>query len=626
MRESSTDLFVDLPESFSTSQLLVDRLARGGGPAIYAVKRAGEWVDVSTAAYVDGVRGLAKSLIGAGIRPGDSVAIMSRTRYEWALAEQAVWFAGAVSVPIYETSSPYQIEWILRDSGARHVLAEGDAHAEAVAAASASLGDAVTVWTFDRGTASGPTSGADSGSPAGAALEERIAAGHADPVTDAEVEAARTSRRLSDPASLVYTSGTTGRPKGCVMTHANFSLVAVNLVPHMNDVVARNSRTLMFLPLAHVLARAVQQVCVHADTTVAHTSGAADLMADLASFKPTFLLAVPRIFEKIRSGAMSTAESAGKGGLFASAERTAILTSKARDARARGTTARRTPADVARHLFFDRVLYPKLRNILGGKAKYTISGASELNTELAHFFRGAGVELLEGYGLTETTAPATVNRTNNTRVGSVGIPIPGTTVRIADDGEVLLRGIGVFAGYHNNPDASVDAFDSEGFFRTGDLGSLDRDGFLTITGRKKDLLVTAGGKNIAPGPLEELVRTSRIVSQVVVVGENRPFVAALVTLDPEGLGPWATANGLGGLTLARACTHPLVVREVQAAVDLANATVSKAEGIRKFVLLEREFTEASGHLTPSLKLKRGSVIDSCAADIEALYAPVPAAR
>ncbi|MFJ6417874.1 AMP-dependent synthetase/ligase [Paeniglutamicibacter sp. NPDC091659] len=614
MREASTEKLIDLPPGFNTTQMLVDRLESGGGAPLFSVKRGTAWHDVSTADFVADVRSLAKLLISDGVRPGDRVAIMSRTRYEWAMAEQAIWFAGAISVPIYETSSPFQVEWILRDSGARHVFAEDSQRAGVVRAALASLGEPVTIWPFETGS----DDAADAPIPADG-LRKLLEQGAASVVSEADVEAVRKIAGLGDTATLVYTSGTTGRPKGCVMTHANFSEVAVNLAPHMAKVLGDGERTLMFLPLAHVFARAVQQVCLHAGSTIAHTPSAATLVEDMKAVKPGFLLAVPRIFEKIRATAFATAEGAGKGALFAQAEAVAIEYSKAADARGRGERVFRSPVLLAKHALFNKVLYPKLRAVLGGHARYTISGASELNADLAHFFRGAGLGLLEGYGLTETTAPATVNMADDVRVGTVGIPIPGTTIRIAPDGEVLVKGIGVFAGYHNNPEASAGAFDADGFFKTGDTGTLDESGFLSITGRKKDIIVTAGGKNVAPGPLEEYVRSARLVSQVVVVGENRPFVAALVTLDADELGPWCRANGLPPLSMALAASHPLVLAAVQHAVDAANTTVSQAETIRKFVVLESDFTEESGHLTPSMKLKRRSVIDSFAAEIDKLY-------
>ncbi|MFL4473436.1 AMP-dependent synthetase/ligase [Paeniglutamicibacter sp. MACA_103] len=613
MREASTPLLTDLPQEFNTTQLLMDRLGRENDAPLFSVKRDGSWFDVSTADFVADVRSLAKMLLAAGIGRGQSVAIMSRTRYEWALAEQAIWFAGAVSVPIYETSSAHQVAWILEDSGARHVFAEDPACARVIGQAAGSLGEEVTVWSFEQESSPVPD-----GIPA-AGLRDLVAAGAAGSIDDEQVEAARTAAGLGDVATLVYTSGTTGRPKGCMMTHANFSLVAVNLAAHMAPVLGANERTLMFLPLAHVLARAVQQVCVHAGSTIAHTPSAATLVQDLAEVRPGFLLAVPRIFEKIRATAAGTALAAGKGRLFAQAESAAIEFSKSADARARGLSSRRSPALLARHALFNKVLYPRLRAVLGGRVRYAICGASALNPGLAHFFRGAGVGMLEGYGLTETTAPATVNMAGHLRVGSVGIPIPGTTVRIAPDGEVMVKGIGVFAGYHRNARATAEAFDDEGFFRTGDTGTLDEAGFLSITGRKKDILVTAGGKNVAPGPLEEIIRASPLVSQVVLVGENRPFIAALLTLDPDELAPWCRANSLPALSGAQAAAHPAVLAELQGAVDAANATVSRAEGIRKFAVLEAEFTEESGHLTPSLKVKRASVIKDFEDRVEEIY-------
>lgn len=614
MREVSTQKLIELPPHFNTTQLLVDRLSSGSTAALFSVKRGDRWIDVSTADFVVDVRLLAKALMEEGVRPGDCVAIMSRTRYEWALVEQAIWFAGAISVPIYETSSPFQIEWILRDSGAKYVFAEEAQHVRVVRAALASLGEKVSVWPFETsGVQHTPESIPASG------LQLLLQRGAASALTDQDVEVARSSAKLSDTATLVYTSGTTGRPKGCMMTHANFCEVAVNLAPHMAKVLGTGERTLMFLPLAHVFARAVQQVCLHAGSTIAHTPSAATLVEDMKAVKPGFLLAVPRIFEKIRATASATAESAGKGNLFAQAEAVAIEYSKAADARGRGQKIRRSPVLLAKHALFNKVLYPKLRAVLGGNVRYTISGASALNPDLAHFFRGAGLGLLEGYGLTETTAPAAVNLADEVRVGTVGLPIPGTTIRIAPDGEVLVKGIGVFAGYHNNPEASAGAFDADGFFKTGDTGSLDEAGYLSITGRKKDILVTAGGKNVAPGPLEEYVRASRLVSQVVVVGENRPFVGALITLEADELVSWCRTNGLPPLSLRQAAEHPLVRETIQRAVDAANSTVSQAENIRKFLILDEDFTEESGHMTPSMKLKRDSVIQAYAQQIESMY-------
>lgn len=614
MREVSTKKLIELPPHFNTTQLLLDRLAAETKTALFSVKRDERWIDVSTADFVAEVRLLAKAMMADGVNPGDKVAIMSRTRYEWALAEQAIWFAGAISVPIYETSSPFQIEWILRDSGARHVFTEEAQHVRVVRAALASLGEDVRIWPFETsGIQNTPESIPASG------LQLLLQRGAASAVTDQDVEVARSSAVLSDTATLVYTSGTTGRPKGCMMTHANFCEVAVNLAPHMAKVLGTGERTLMFLPLAHVFARAVQQICLHAGSTIAHTPSAATLVQDMKAVKPGFLLAVPRIFEKIRARASATAEAAGKGNLFAQAEAVAIEYSKAADARGRGQKIRRSPVLLAKHALFNRVLYPKLRAVLGGNARYTISGASALNSDLAHFFRGAGLGLLEGYGLTETTAPATVNLADDVRVGTVGLPIPGTTIRIAPDGEVLVKGIGVFAGYHNNPEASAEAFDADGFFKTGDTGSLDEVGYLSITGRKKDILVTAGGKNIAPGPLEEYVRASRLVAQVVVVGENRPFVGALITLDADELTSWCRSHGLPPMSLKQAAEHPGVRETIQRAVDAANSTVSQAENIRKFLILDEDFTEESGHMTPSMKLKRNSVIQAYAQQIESMY-------
>ena len=602
MRESSTGLFVELPEDSNTTDLLLATAARTPDLALYARKNGAEWEDVRAADFLAQVTETAKGLIAQGVRPGDAVAVMSGTRYEWTVVDLAIWFAGAVTVPIYETSSPSQVQWILTDSGARIVFA-GDGNKAAVVAAGAAAAErSVQVWMLTGGNST------DS-------LSALAASGTG--VTDAELEAVRSSRRLNDTASLVYTSGTTGRPKGCGITHGNFALFAVNVIELLPEMLKRpGARTLMFLPLAHVLARAVQVGCIAAGVTVGHSSGAAALAEDMRTFRPTFLLAVPRVFEKIYAGAEEKAQAAGKGKLFESAAATAVAYSRARDSEARGG---RGPSLALRlrHTAFDRLLYPKVRAAFGGQMDIAISGASPLSPQLSHFFRGAGIAVLEGYGLTETTAPASVNTIPLTRVGSVGLPMPGNAVRIAEDGEVLVSGVGVFSGYHRNPDATAAAFSGE-WFHTGDIGELDDDGFLTITGRKKDLLVTAGGKNVAPGPLEEKVREHRLVSQVVVVGEGRPFVGALVTLDDEALAAWSRENSVDPAKTPLA-DHPLVLAQVQEAVDAANATVSRAEQIRRFTVLPQDFSLAGGHVTATLKLRRQAVIADFSAEVEKLY-------
>ena len=602
MRESSTDLFVGLPADSNVTDILLGQAARSPEQPLYARKSASGWVDVTAAEFLGEVSAAAKGLIRQGIRPGDSVAVMSCTRYEWTVVDLAIWFAGAVTVPIYETSSATQVQWILEDSGARLVFAEDQAKANIIAAGAGAAGLDVPVWFLADDGATGLGALAASGSTVG----------------DDELEAARSVRGLGDTASLVYTSGTTGRPKGCEITHGNFAVFGVNVIELLPEMLKEpGARTLMFLPLAHVLARAVQIGCLAAGVKLGHSASASALVTDMKTFQPTFLLAVPRIFEKIYTGAQESAEAAGKGRLFESAAATAVAYSEAVDRAGRGGKGPSMPLRL-RHRVFDALLYPKVRNVFGGQLKIAVSGASPLNPQLCHFFRGAGISVLEGYGLTETTAPASVNTMPLTRVGTVGLPMPGNAIRIAADGEVLVKGVGVFKGYHRNPAADAEAF-TDGWFHTGDVGALDDDGFLTITGRKKDLLVTAGGKNVAPGPLEEKIREHRLVSQVVVVGEGRPFVGALVTLDEEALAVWAREQGHGPQT-GPAADNPEVQAQVQEAVDAANATVSRAEQIRRFTVLPQDFSLEAGHVTPTLKLRRQAVMADFSAEVEKLYA------
>jgi long-chain acyl-CoA synthetase len=608
VREASTELLVELDQDSNVTDLLLEQYAEDPSRALYARKGPNGWVDISAGQFLDRVAALAKGLIAGGLAPGDTVAVMSGTRYEWTLVDFAIWFAGGVTVPVYETSSAGQVEWILHDSGARRVFVEDRAKAgmvDNVLTGSSLLANTlVSVVRMD-----------DDGDAPNLASLAAAGAG----VSDSELERHRSAAGLADVASLVYTSGTTGKPKGCEITHGNFALVATNIVAFLPELLMRDgARTLMFLPLAHVLARAVQVVCLSAGATLGHTPGAARLLEDLGTFKPTFLLAVPRIFEKVHAGAGHKAALAGKARLFAAASGVAIGYSRALDAANRGQSGGPGLFLRARHAVFDRLLYPRLRQAFGGRVEYAVSGAGPLSSNDAHFFRGAGIPVLEGYGLTETTAPCTANTPSRTKVGTVGIPVPGTTIRVADDGEILVKGIGVFKGYHANAAANAEAF-VDGFFRTGDLGVLDEDGFLTVTGRKKDLLVTAGGKNVAPGPLEEKIREHQLVGQAVVVGDGRPFVAALINLDPEGLENWCSAHGIPVMGVAEAKSDPRVREAIQGAVDRANAMVSKAESIRSFVVLDADFTVESGHLTPSLKLKRAAVVRDFEADVNGLY-------
>ncbi|MFJ6455117.1 AMP-dependent synthetase/ligase [Paenarthrobacter sp. NPDC091669] len=608
MREASTELLVEAHPDTNVTDLLLERCAKDPFGILYAHKTANGWLNVSAARFLADVTALAKGLIAGGLNPGDPVAVLSRSSFEWTLVDFAIWMAGGVTVPIYETSSPSQIEWILADSGARRIFVEDTAKADLVHALvnrSTALGDdPVVIMRMEH---DGDAPNLTSVSAVGVGI------------MDAELERQRSAANLSDIASIVYTSGTTGKPKGCEITHGNFVLVARNVIPFLPELLMQQgARTLMFLPLAHVLARAVQVVCLTAGITLGHSSGASGLMADLSTFKPTFLLAVPRIFEKVYAGAGHKAAMSGKSALFSAASATVVEYSTAVDLAARGQGSGPGWLLGMKHAAFNKLLYPKVREVFGGNVGYTVSGASPLSLRDNHFFHGAGVPVLEGYGLTETTAPCTVNTPSMTRIGTVGIPLPGTTIRVAQDGEVLVKGIGVFKGYHANEEATEAAF-VDGFFRTGDLGELDADGFLTITGRKKDLLVTAGGKNVAPAPLEEKLREHPLVGQAVVVGDGRPFVAALVSLDPEGLADWCAENKVAALSPAEAAGDDRVKAAVQSAVDEANKLVSAAESIRKFAFITAELSVESGHLTPSLKLKRASVVNDFPAVVEKLY-------
>ncbi|MFC8304179.1 AMP-dependent synthetase/ligase [Specibacter sp. NPDC057265] len=599
MQEMSVPAKVISPRTMNTTDFVLRQAKLDANPALFSKRNADNvWIDVSAKEFHADVSALAKGLIASGIGVGDRVGIMARTRYEWVLVDFAIWFAGAVSVPIYETSSPSQVAWNLGDSAAVAVFAETAAHENIVrqAAHNEDLGSLAHVWQLE-----------------GDGLDELREAGR--DVSDAALESARTANGLDDLATIIYTSGTTGRPKGCMLTHHNFVELSENAYAVLGStVLAPGAATIMFLPLAHVFARYISVLAVAGGAKVGHTPDIKNLLVDLQSFKPSFILAVPRVFEKVYNSAALKAESEGKGRIFAAAAKTAIDYSRAiQDGRA-GLGLR------ARHLVFDKLVYGKLRAAMGGQVRHAVSGGGPLGERLGHFFQGIGLQILEGYGLTETTAPITVNRPERIKIGTVGAPLPGNAVKIAADGEILAKGVCVMKGYFGREDLTADTF-IDGWFRTGDIGELDEQGFLKITGRKKEIIVTSGGKNVVPALLEDQIRADAIVSQCVVLGDQRPFIAALITVDEEALGQWGRAHGLpAGISVAEAAVHPTVVAAVQAAVDRANASVSGAEAIKQFRIVDTDFTESSGHLTPSMKVKRAQVMKDFETVVEDLYA------
>jgi long-chain acyl-CoA synthetase len=553
-----------------------------------------DWVDVTAADFLTQVTRIAKGLVAAGIEPGERIALLSRTRYEWTLFDYAIWFAGAVTVPIYETSSPDQIAWIVGDSEARAVVIETAEHEARVKSVQSETDAVQHVWSIEANAVDTlSTLGAD--------------------VADRDLEARRSALTPDSVATIIYTSGTTGRPKGCVLTHGNFMFelgVGVDQLRELFEM--EGSSTLLFLPLAHVFARIIQIGAVKGRSRLGHASDPKRLLEELDTFKPTFILSVPRVFEKVFNTAAQKATAEGHSRIFERATATAIAYSRALERGRPGLALR------LQHALFDRLVYRKLRAALGGRCEYAVSGGAPLGERLGHFYRGIGLHVLEGYGLTETTAASTVNLPEATKIGTAGRPLAGTSVRIADDGEILLKGRQVFRGYWRNEEATRKALDTDGWLHTGDLGDIDEDGYLHITGRKKELLVTAGGKNVAPAPLEDLIRSHPLVSQCMVVGDGKPFIAALVTLDPEALPAWAEAQGKAGSPAVLAEDLDLLA-EIQGSVDEANRTVSQAESIKKFAILPRDWTEEGGQLTPSLKLKRAVVMREFRDAVEALY-------
>jgi long-chain acyl-CoA synthetase len=597
VREFSTPLTTEIPTIGNLTDDVVTN-ARKAGSTVQFSRRAGgpesAWEDVTAAEFLAEVTAVAKGLVAAGIEVGDRVALISKTRYEWTLFDYAIWFAGAVTVPIYETSSAEQVHWILSDSGARAVVAETPDHLARVREIRRDLDDLNHVWSItDNAVDTLSRLGGD--------------------ISDDELEKRRTTATPLDLATLIYTSGTTGRPKGCMLTHGNFMFELGVAVDELEKLfLEQKAATLLFLPLAHVFARIIQVGCIKSRTRLGHSADIKQLLPDLAEFKPTFILAVPRVFEKVFNTASQRATADGRGKIFDAAAETAIAYS-------RGIERGRIPVRVrAKHAVFDRLVYGKLRTALGGECEYAVSGGAPLGERLGHFYRGIGLVVLEGYGLTETTAALSANLPEATKIGTVGRPLPGTAVRVADDGELLFRGGQVMVGYWRNEAATDEVMARDGWFHTGDLGEVDDEGFVRITGRKKEILVTAGGKNVAPAVLEDRLRGHSLVDQCIVVGDGQPFIAALVTLDRDSLPLWAEQHGKSG-SITDLVDDADLRAEIEAAVDDANKAVSKAESIRKFTILSDEWTEEGGQLTPSLKLKRNVVMRELKDEVAALY-------
>ena len=601
LRELILPPLVEAPHNSNATDLVENHFIQEPNLALFARQLSpGEWTDVTVREFRQDVQQLARALASIGIEPGQSVAIMSPTRYEWTLLDLAIMYAGAITVPIYETSSPSQVAWILEDANVQAAIVEKPSHKRAVQTAiqREGLEELKGLWVMEEG------------------LDDLRSLADNGPDVD-EMERRRSQANIDDVATIVYTSGTTGKPKGCMITHGNLVNLSLNvLASEIGTILPRGSKTIMFIPLAHIFARFISFQALAAGAKVGHTPEIKNLVPDLKSYQPSFILAVPRVFEKVYNSALLNAEEGGKVKIFAAGAKTAVEYSKARE-------AGKIPAGLRiKHWVFDKLIYTKIREAMGGEVKDAISGGGPLGEFLSHFFRGVGVDIKEGYGLTETTAPLTVNRPGKqTRVGTVGLPIPGNGVRIADDGEILAYGVCVFKGYHNLPDKTAEEM-VDGWFYTGDVGELDEDGFLTITGRKKEILVTASGKNIAPAQLEDQIRADGLISQVIVIGDNQRFVAAIVTLDEETAPSWLKQQQLDeNMSMAEMAQHPVVREHVQGLIDEANESVSRAESIREFRIADTDFTIESGQMTPSLKIRRETIMRDYKELIDDIYQP-----
>jgi len=598
VRELSVVANIPPVSSGNVTDQIEDLFARNPEFPSVAIQADDEWSTITAAQFRSQVRSVAKGLIAEGLQAGDRVAILSRTRFEWTVADYAIWYAGCVTVPIYETSSPEQVEWIISDAHVVATFFEAQRTTHAFAPIASKVPHMTRSYIF------------------GDDILAELALKGAN-VSDSDLESRRTVAGPNEPATLIYTSGTTGRPKGCIITHGNLMAevdTLVKAVPEIFDV--PDASTLIFLPLAHVFGRLIQVAMLRGEVTIGHCPNPAALLKDLGSFKPTFLLAVPRVFEKVFNGSAAKAHEASpvKGKIFERATATAIAYSEALD------HGHVSIGLTIKHGLFDKLVYSKLRHAMGGRVTHAISGGAALGSRLGHFYRGIGLIILEGYGLTETTAGSTLNLPSALKIGSVGRPLPGTGARIESDGEVLLKGPHVFAGYWNNDAATSEAMTTDGWFRTGDIGELDGEGYLRITGRKKELIVTAGGKNVAPALLEDRLRANPIISQCVVVGDNKPYIGALITLDQDALPQILAANNIEAAPMAELLENSDVRALVQKAVNAANESVSNSEAIKKFVILPEDLTIDNGYLTPKMSIRRHLIVQDFAADIEALYA------
>lgn len=578
----------------STTDVLLSVVAEDPDRPLLAKPDGDGWSEVTAGQFLEEVRATAKGLIGLGVEVGDRIAIFGPTSYEWTLSDYAVWYAGGISVPFYDTSSEDQLAWMITDADVARGLVSTREHADRFTAAAVGAGlpePRLRVW--DEG-----------------AFADLAEAGRE--ITDEQLENARSRTAGDSVATIIYTSGTTGKSKGCVLTHSNFVQTVQSAQNQVPEVFTEGMRCLLFLPQAHVFARFIEVLAVSSGALLAHQSDLTKLTDAMGSFRPSFILGVPRVFEKVFNSALANAQSGGNEKIFRRAEQVAVAYSRALD---KG----KVPMGLKlQHAVFDRLVYSKLRAVMGDNVSHAVSGGGPLGEHLGHFFRGLGIIVIEGYGLTETTAPITVNVPEKSKIGTVGVPLPGVSVAIAPDGEILAKGVPVFREYWNNPDATAEEFHDD-WFGTGDLGSLDDDGYLTISGRKKEIIVTSSGKNIAPAPLEDALRRHPIIGQPVVVGENRKFVSALIFLDSEMLPTWLKNHDLPAMDLREAAGDETIRAEIEKAVDRVNRTVSRAEGIKKFTILPVELTEQNGYLSAKQSVKRHLINADFSAEIEALY-------